>query len=164
MQLLDNALNKSVLVVYLISYVLLTAAFALYLATNKRAILSNIGSAQTLASTTSNPQAKALAVVVISAMAGLPPFFFFIPKAAVLSLLVSKAHWGLVVCFLSGLFLSWYVYYTFGSTSAQAAHYNSPSSPCKGSTKGSELMLTALLVCLLFAGAFFFEDILLLSL
>jgi hypothetical protein len=101
---------------------------------------------------------RATLVGVLGALAGLPPFFFFLPKLGVASLLVGGAHWGATGAAFFLIFLGWYTYYAAASR-LLPTWVVWPWQPLRGQRLpclGAGLLGAA--GALLVLGGFFFDD------
>lgn len=102
---------------------------------------------------------KLALVCLILAFAGIPPFYFFFCKLAVLSVILVSANWTLVISSVSLIMLAWYSY--LNATSG-LLNSNSVYAPQKPATMvcGAGHLITLILLT---SGWYFFDDLIIVS-
>jgi NADH:ubiquinone oxidoreductase subunit 2 (subunit N) len=105
---------SGVLFFYLMSYYLLLFILALYFSSSAR--LPNIKYTREAAAITSASLARAVLLGCVLALTGLPPMPFFIPKLAIIGMIINSKSATVSAAALAIIFTGWFLYAKLASS------------------------------------------------
>lgn len=102
--------------------------------------------------------------LAITALAGLPPLFFFYPKLAIAAIIVLQGPWYFSIVSLLLIYVGWFIYLNVvRSISTQCWSFSSPQDAGARRVNTGLATLAVLGIWFTIAGIFFMQDILLLA-